>query len=430
MLNQNFSPENLKRFLHNKRDVRKLKKQNNGQDEQAILTNISYEIDSPNFSFKSLSLATLKGKSILRIKDIKETLVLRKLNENLKRIYGVKQSNRREITKQVLVLLQEPNPLYIIRLDIKSFFESMSLNDVLTPILEETLISPTSKKILRSLNNHPITPPHIPRGVNISATLSEIHMRRFDHNIKNQPGVYYYARYVDDIIIFLYKDFLIKNRLDLYKLLPEGLKVQRKKTKNIPVNCRCMTQCICQNNCRCLAECKCALDPAKDITLDYLGYNFTFADIPKAPKGNKPNLKSISITLATRKVNRIKTRISLALLDHIKTPNFDLLKSRCYFLTGNCEFLIKGDFTIRSGIYYNYPLLNQSDPALVNLTTYLRKAIHSKRGSFGVKLSAVLTNAQRSELGRLSFVSGFKNKITYKMSEEKLGLIRECWKNA
>ncbi|MCU1723384.1 antiviral reverse transcriptase Drt3a [Pseudomonas sp. 5P_5.1_Bac1] len=428
MLNQNFSPENLKKFLHSKRDVRKLKKQNNGQDEHSILTNTSYEIDSSNFTFKSLSSSILKNKKIVRIRQLKETIILRKLNDNLKRIYGVKQSNRREITKQVFVLLKEPNPLYIVRLDIKSFFESMDLNRVLLPITQETLLSPTSKKIINALRSNPVFPLHIPRGINISSTLSEIHMRKFDHIIKNQPGVYYYARYVDDIIIFLHKDFLITHKLEIYKHLPDGLKTHRKKSKFLPINCRCEIKCVCVNNCRCRVKCDCLPDPNKDITLDYLGYNFKFSDIPKIPRNTSS--KNVVVTLASRKVKRIKTRITLALLDHIKTPNFSLLKNRLLFLTGNCEFNIKGEFKIRSGIYYNYPLLNHNDPALLALTTYLRKAVHSKKGPFGKALSNVLINTQRSELGRLSFISGFKNKITYKMSEEKLSAIKECWKNA
>lgn len=431
MLNQNFSPDNLKKFLHSKRDQRKLKKQNSFEDEQKILTDLSYAVDSRDFKFESITESEIKNKSIVRIKNLKETLILRKLNDNLKRIYGAKQSNRREITKQVYILLQEINPLYIIRLDIKSFYESINLETVLEPIFEETLLSPTSKKILRAIQNNPSVPSHIPRGLNISSTLTEIHMREFDSAVRSLSGVYYYARYVDDIIIFSYKDIVTGSEQQIQKTLPAGLKTHNKKSKYHPIVCRCILNCACNNNCKCRAFCACEPEAQKNITLDYLGYNFTFSDIPKNPKKeDKKKPKKITITLADRKINRIKTRTILALLDHCKTPNFQLLKDRIHFLTGNCEFSIKGDFKIRSGIYYNYPLLSIDDPALLELTNFFRKAIHSKRGSLGRALSKSISSAERSQLGRLSFRSGFKNKITYKVGEEKLNAIKECWKNA
>lgn len=224
MLNQNFPPDNLKKFLHSRRDQRKLKTQNSFESEQKILTDLSYTVDSRDFKFESITKAQVKSKPIVRIRSIKEILILRKLNDNLKRIYGAKQSNRREITKQVYILLQEINPIYIIRLDIRSFYESINLETVLEPVLEETLLSPTSKKIVKAILNDPSIPTHIPRGLNISSTLTEIYMREFDSAIRSLNGVYYYARYVDDIIIFAYKDIINGSERAIQKALPTGLR--------------------------------------------------------------------------------------------------------------------------------------------------------------------------------------------------------------
>jgi len=428
MLNQNFSPETLNKFLHSKRDSRKLIKQNRNSEILKILTDISYSIDNPEFKFESTSALEAKNKKIIRFQQFKETLILRKLNDNLKRIYGVKQSNRREVTKQVYSLLQETNPLTIIRLDIKGFYESINLSKCLEPILEETLPSPTSKKILKALQAAPQIPPHVPRGVNVSATLTEIYMRSFDNNARSLPGVYYYARYVDDIIIFSYKNTVTEDVKKLKQFLPDGLKINKKKSRTLPVQCRCIRNCSCTNNCKCRQQCACEHEANKNITLDYLGYIFSFSDIPKGQDKKKP--KCISTTLAKRKIDKIKTRIILALLDFSRTCNYQLLKDRIHFLTGNCEFKIKGDFSIRSGMHYNYPLIDAGDPALADLTLFLRKSVHSKKGSLGRALLGKLSNDQRSNLGRLSFQSGFKNKITYKISEERLGDIKECWKNA
>lgn len=42
----------------------------------------------------------------------------------------------------------------------------------------------------------------LPRGLGISAVLSELYMKYFDLSIRRVGGVYYYARFVDDIIVF------------------------------------------------------------------------------------------------------------------------------------------------------------------------------------------------------------------------------------
>lgn len=253
-------------------------------------------------------------------------------------------------------------------------------------------------------------------------------MRSFDNKARSLPGAYYYARYVDDIIIFSYKNIVDADIKALKQFLPEGLKLNKQKSHTLHVQCRCTQSCTCTNNCKCRQQCSCEHDASKNINLDYLGYIFNFSDIPKGEDKKKP--KKVSTTLAKRKINKIKTRIISALLDFSRSSNFQLLKDRIHFLTGNCEFKIKGDFSIRSGIYYNYPLLDASEPALTDLTLFLRKSLHSKKGSLGRALSGKISTTQRSCLGRLSFNAGFKNKITYKISEERLGAIKECWKNA
>ena len=43
----------------------------------------------------------------------------------------------------------------------------------------------------------------IPRGIGISAYLSELYMRDIDIKIKSLEDVIYYARYVDDIIVII-----------------------------------------------------------------------------------------------------------------------------------------------------------------------------------------------------------------------------------
>ena len=75
----------------------------------------------------------------------------------------------------------------------------------------------------------------VPRGMNISATMSELYMRKFDRWIRSFDSVYFYARFVDDIIVFSnsLKDslILIANLNSQLSELAEGLTINLKKTE-------------------------------------------------------------------------------------------------------------------------------------------------------------------------------------------------------
>lgn len=43
----------------------------------------------------------------------------------------------------------------------------------------------------------------LPRGLSISSVMSELYMKYFDLRIRRLEGVYYYARFVDDIVVFV-----------------------------------------------------------------------------------------------------------------------------------------------------------------------------------------------------------------------------------
>lgn len=63
----------------------------------------------------------------------------------------------------------------------------------------------------------------LPRGLGISAVLSELRMKYFDLSLRRVEGVYYYARFVDDIIVFCSSrrsaDMVMETaKAELYKL--------------------------------------------------------------------------------------------------------------------------------------------------------------------------------------------------------------------
>src|SRR5699024_10410218 len=78
----------------------------------------------------------------------------------------------------------------------------------------------------------------LPRGIGVSAFLSELFMRDIDNQIRNLTDLVYYARYVDDIVaVFIPKSTTIeKNRMKRYFVKikdivkEKGIKLNRAKT--------------------------------------------------------------------------------------------------------------------------------------------------------------------------------------------------------
>ena len=418
MLDQNFSPANLEKFIYSKSDLIRLKLGRDEVERKKKLTELSYRLED-EFLFSGIRSRKVNGKVVHTPEEGGEALLLRKLNDNLVRVFGIRQCNRADTTKQIYTLLQEANPFTVFRLDVKGFYEHISLEETLKPLYNSTVLSPTSKKILKAIESDRRFLNRLPRGLNISASLSELKMRNFDRAVSELEDIYFYARYVDDIFVFSYKsDFELER---ITNLLPSGLYANSEKSYVKRVDCRNLQSL--KNN-PCAITCKCKPDLALNHAVEYLGYQYNFSDVPYSAKG-KP--REVSVTLSARKIQKIKTRIMKSFLSHIRNPGFELLESRLRFLTGNCEFLVKGNVIVRSGLAYNFPLLEEDDESLKELTIFQRKIIHCKSGAMGTKLASVLSASQRKKLGKLSFASGHKNKITYRFSEDKLAKIKKCW---
>jgi len=335
---------------------------------------------------------------------LSDRLILRKLNDNLRRLYKDQQSNRRIIISQIKTLLEETCTAWLLKTDIKKFYESINRPRLVEKLQTDPLLSYQSIKLLKKLFDNPLIAPQtgLLRGLAISATLSELYMRKFDKWIRQFPGVYYYARYVDDIIIFANSKNTIlelKNQLNpQLKTLAEGLVVNDSKTREYDIN-----------------------NIPESNPLEYLGYKFTVNKIKK-------NEKSLVISIADKKVKKIKTRIILAFLNFLKSKDFELLKVRMKFLTGNYSIRKSTSGNdLKAGIYYNY--LNVTNLKVFDaLNLFYQKVIFSKRHSFGRRISSELTTDQKIILSKFSFKHGFTNKTYFSFLPSDVNKIKSCWK--
>ena len=332
--------------------------------------------------------------------NLAHSLILRKLNDNIKRIYKEEQANRRLIISQLKVLLEESCPKWIIRSDIKSFYESINHNRILSKLHDDCLLSYHSLKLLHNVFDNPCyAGAGLPRGLCISSTMSEIYMRNFDRWIRQCTGVYYYARFVDDIIILCSS----KDSADaIIKTLPSQLddicclKINTKKHY--------------------LLDEQALINGDK---LEYLGYQFRYE--------MRNNKRVLSISIADKKIKKIKNRIIRSLTQFVKTGDFALLENRLKFLTGNYS-IKKREKTndLKAGIYYNYSLINNFS-CLEELDAFFHKALYSTNKSFGRRISGALDAIQKERLSRFSFKYGFHNKLHYPFSGADIQKINNCW---
>lgn len=404
MLKQNFNYQELSKYLkrgelvHNGLETEDIESEILAIEEQILVESFSFDIKSNNDYYW--------------VESLSEKLLLRKLNDNIKRIYKNEQANRKFIIQQVKTLLKEDAPFWIIKTDIKSFYESIDREKIFRKLKNDAMLSYYSFFLLRKIFENTASN-GLPRGLNISSSLSEIYMRKFDEKIQMYEAVYYYARFVDDIIIFLNNK---EKALELYHKLNNiisdlGLSLQINEDK---------TELIDGKDFKILKK-KYNGKPVHN-NIEYLGYKFSL-EIPVAK--NKKGILSISI--ADKKIKKIKTRLVKSYVDFCLTNDFTLLKKRILFLTGNYAINKSSEGSVlKAGIYFNYSHINNFE-VLKELNKFHRKIIYSKRGSLGAKLNAKIATGQRDILKKYCFIEGFKKKTFNSFTFEEMGKITKRW---
>jgi hypothetical protein len=363
----------------------------------------------------------LRGKTVYRVGATPDELVVRKLRLNLKVCSSSLLESRIQIVKCLSLLLEEGVPYRVYRLDIRSFFESFDAAHVLQSISDLRRLSPKSKGLIVNLlaRHSDIGGTGIPRGLAISSTLSELMMRDFDACVQRESDTFFFARYVDDIIVVTSaretaSDFLAKIRswlppaLDLnptkVEIADTGGKVQRIDSTVAPTL----------------------------LSFDYLGYQFRVRNPLKSEtkKINKDGdlLRNVEIDIAAKKIKKIKTRLVRSFLEFSKSGDWSLLKDRVAFLTQNFSvYNPKAGGKKIAGIFYSYPLAKEFSPGLMELDSFLRNATLAKRGRLLASTSGLLSGQQRRALLRYSFSRGHASKSFVHFSPQRIREIQSCW---
>ena len=168
---------------------------------------IAKEISSRSFQ-PELGIKTFEKETYIAL-DTNTLVVSKIIAKELQHAYRLKPQNRDTIVEQLRGLLDGSMPKVVLRADVCEFYESIPQETLLRRIERDGKISSYSIKFLRSFMyayneicpHSDDEPVGLPRGLAFSAYLSELYMQQIDAEISTLPGVYYYKRYVDDVVI-------------------------------------------------------------------------------------------------------------------------------------------------------------------------------------------------------------------------------------
>lgn len=393
----------------------------------ADMEGLAAKVNSRDFTFELNTVYPFKdGKQyfVLPAKDRAQHYAMKQLQYNLQRTFKVKQANRHLITSNVKLLLQNRNPYYIIRADVKHFYETIPQDELMKKLSDNTLLSYKSKAFIREIlrayedvkdTKAILSGKGIPRGIGISALLSEIYMRDIDNTIKNREEVIYYVRYVDDIFMICSSLGASANLTDYYQDLCEFFQKEGLELQPVAATDKCR-----------LVDC------TKVMTTDlsYLGYKMAIDRSGKSA--------DVKFFMTDNKLTRIKERIDRAFnhFDNYSRKNLrqarrDLLDA-LKMIVGNIR-LHKAKAGVKTGIYFNNDLLDTKVTGhndLNELNTYLRGKKVTLASNIFPDAAAQKTFEDRlyEKIGKFDFVEAWENRRMRSLSIERTKAISHILK--
>ncbi|MGC0937805.1 antiviral reverse transcriptase Drt3a [Pantoea agglomerans] len=416
MDNQSFDRISLSKHIK-KTDFYKFKDLKEDSKLEEIINEsykLAHEITVPNF----IKINT-KGKNAYFTDNLPTKLFFRKLHENIKSKIELVRNHRNDIIREIAVYLQEGVKCNVFCIDIESFYESIDKDIILRLIKNKTDISYHSQILIEELinNHHRNGGLGLPRGIELSSLLAEIYLEEFDAELKNNSRVFLYKRFVDDIIIITDGDFdELKFLNKLKKTMPTGLKINQLKSK-----CHSIEK---------ITHSPGKPDGTEVVSIEYLGYKLTVIDKCVKSSGVASGIyRKIKIGVSDKKITRLKNKISQSFYSFSCNNDFQLLIDRITFLSSNRQLVNKNKKNkIPTGIFYNYPLLNDDNESMKLVDEHVKYLILNSKGRLPILLKNKLSNTQKRRLLKISFVRGYNMKIHKKYSPNKLKEIARIWK--
>ncbi|MEO0917570.1 MAG: RNA-directed DNA polymerase, partial [Pseudomonadota bacterium] len=205
-------------------------------DLETIIDEASQQISDGALNFAHQKIPISGGRHLFLLDDYRTVLALRAAAAAVAKANRIRPTSRDKTVQGTLEALFDATPSHVVRCDFSSFYENINVRQVIDEIYADTRTHPYLKRILNGLQQNGILVPDtpgIPRGLGLSATLSELRLKVFDDAIRNLPSVYRYFRFADDFVVFTIGDPAETIKL-IQGLCGQDLKLNRQKTKVHP----------------------------------------------------------------------------------------------------------------------------------------------------------------------------------------------------
>lgn len=234
--------------------------------------------------------------------------------------------------------------------------------------------------------------PGLPRGICVSATLSEKAGRAIDHHARNMDGVYFSARYVDDIITLSEagKSTVVSDQLESH-LSSLGFSVNHDKAVTVSLQA--------------------------EPVFSYLGYEF---EVRNRSRGRR----DVRVRISPSKLVKQKTRICRAFVQYSRDGSFESLMARLRYLAGNQQISKTDNGLLMSGNAYNYREV--TDPSCLDTLDSLVRSLCIGRGRLGRLVAPKLSRTQVAALRRVSFRNAFEQRLQVRFTRSRATRMKEA----
>lgn len=320
----------------------------------------------------------------------------------VKRAARIDTSSRNSIIRALQDTLDKKYLHAIYRVDVQEFFESIphrTLLERLTSFPElDRVTSQLIRRLLHEYESIKRADIGLPRGVGLSSHLAELYLSNLDFKLKTHPGVLFYARYVDDIIMVLDNATHLAEVKDLVvsELGSLQLTLNQDKTFELTTND--------------------AGDYLPGEQIEYLGYRFSRAD------------GRLITGLTFKRKKRRSVRLEQALNAWLATspsavdPNDGhngLLVDRVRYLAGNTK-LLNSKSNVAIGLYFSNSALTLDAAELVELDCILQSFIENHASKMPDKM--------RERMAQISFVEMFASQTFLRFRQKRIEQIMGIWK--
>ncbi|GIK61822.1 MAG: maturase [Ignavibacteriota bacterium] len=338
--------------------------------------------NNSTYKFTPFKILTATNGRKVYIPTIRDRIVIEILKQSISKKFRVRFTDRKNIIKVLKTKLESNQEYFVLKFDIKKFFNSIPQNLLLQKIKRSSILSLQEYHLLKELLKN--TPEKgLPVGISLSSILSEIYLEDFDRIMKRiDQRIGCYFRYVDDIII-LFNSNLRESEINnieaniISYLKTIGLKINKTKLEKVFI----------------------PAEPSNIKKFSYLGYDFI-----RHERDNK-------MQISDAKLKKIHSKIDFCLNDFKKFANMDLLDERLCFLTRK-NTMLRYHYRLRNnniekgrpnlvtyGVIENYKYAHIDQ--FIELDKYLRGKLHSTFGRFVKKelLKHSFTNSlQRNKI--------------------------------